>query len=73
MGTIYTGGPESLLKYFQKVSLLGQKVAQHFWYVDRLFDGQSYLAYKIKKNILMFSIFYSHICIVGTFLVLGIL
>ena len=59
MGTIYTGGPESLLKYFQKVSLLGQKVAQHFWYVDTwqkkvaktvLFEGQSYLAYKIKKH-----------------------
>ena len=64
-------GPESLEYYFQKGSLLGQKVTPNIWYLDarpisRVFEGLSYLAYE-KFNIQLFFryIFYSHNSIVS--------
>ena len=52
-----TAGLESLVNYFQKGTLLGQKAALNFWYVDTRPNSQkpSYLAYKIPKKKLIFS------------------
>ena len=61
-------GPESLVNYFQKGALLGQKAALNLWYVDipgqirkncsRAFEGLSNLAYTIQKKKLCLVIFF---------------
>ena len=54
-------GSESLVNYFQKGALLGQKVALNLWNIDtrrqirkncsRAFEGLSYLAFQIKTYV----------------------
>ena len=69
-----TAGQESLLNYFQKLLLLGQKVAIHLWYsytrpnlqtCSQGIVGLSYLSCKIQKHTYVQLFLYSHNSIVS--------